>query len=423
LRVHVSRRLLVSCLCFLALALPLTVQASSAADPGVTSTSVLIGGTVPLSGEASSGGLTAKGADAFFKFTNAHKGVFNRKINYDYKDDAYDPAKTIQATRELVQQDHVFAIFNPLGTAHNIATRPYLNSVGVPQLFVASGWGGWARDAKQYPLTLGLIPTYTGEAAIYARYIKSKVKGAKIGVLYQDDEYGRELLNGLKKSLGSKQSMIVTQKSYDPTSPDVSSQISALKASGANVVMIFAFGKFAIQAFVYIKKLGWKPKQVFVNAVAAATSVMQLASTSGQTEGAISVAFFKDPANPAFDKDKGMKLYKTIMQKYGNGGKPGPSSKCKASVAPNWCSGYYLAGMVSASVMVDALKHAGKNLSRKSLMKAVLHLNIKNNPFVLPGITIKTSPSDHWPIEQAQLQRWRSGRWHPFGKLVTAPRK
>jgi len=189
------------------------------------------------------------------------------------------------------------------------------------------------------------------------------------------------------------------------------------------VVMIFAFGKFAIQSFVYIKKLGWKPKQVFVNAVAAATSVMQLASTSGQTEGAISIAFFKDPANPAFDKDKGMKLYKSIMQKYGNGGKPGPASKCKASVPPNWCSGYYLAGMVSASVMVDALKGAGKALSRKSLMKSVLHLNIKNNPFVLPGINIKTSPSDRWPIEQAQMERWSAGRWHPFGKLVTAPRK
>ena len=418
-----SRRLLFSLLCLLALALPLAVHASSAADPGVTGSSILIGGTVPLSGEASSGGLTAKGADAFFKSTNAHKGVFNRKINYDYKDDAYDPAKTIQATRELVQQDHVFAIFNPLGTAQNIATRPFLNSLGVPQLFVASGWGGWARDAKQFPLTIGVIPTYTGEAIVYGRYIKAKIKGAKIGVLYQDDEYGRELLNGLKKGLGSKQGLIVSQKSYDPTSTDVSSQISQLKASGANVVMIFAFGKFAIQSFVYIKKLGWKPKQVFVNAVAAATSVMQLASTSGQTEGAISIAFFKDPANPAFDKDKGMKLYKSIMQKYGNGGKPGPASKCKASVPPNWCSGYYLAGMVSASVMVDALKGAGKNLSRKSLMKAVLHLNIKNNPFVLPGIKIKTSASDRWPIEQAQMERWHAGRWHPFGKLVTAPRK
>ncbi len=155
------------------------MHASSAADPGVTGSSILIGGTVPLSGEASSGGLTAKGADAFFKSTNAHKGVFNRKINYDYKDDAYDPAKTIQATRELVQQDHVFAIFNPLGTAQNIATRPFLNSLGVPQLFVASGWGGWARDAKQFPLTIGVIPTYTGEAIVY-------------GALHQGEDQGRE---------------------------------------------------------------------------------------------------------------------------------------------------------------------------------------------------------------------------------------
>jgi branched-chain amino acid transport system substrate-binding protein len=419
----VSRRVLLPCLSILALALPLAVQAASGADPGVTSTSVLLGGTVPLSGEASSGGLTAKGADAFFKYQNAHKGVNKRKITYKYLDDAYDPSKTVQATRQLVQQDHVFAIFNPLGTAHNIATRPYLNSVGVPQLFVASGWGGWARDAKQFPLTLGLIPTYTGEGIIYGRYVKSKIKGAKIGVLYQDDEYGRELLSGLKKGLGSKQSLIVGTRSYDPTSPDVKSQIDGLKASGANVVMIFAFGKFAIQAFVFVKRLGWKPKQIFVNAVAAATSVMQLASNGGQTNGAISIAFFKDPANPLFNKDKGMTLYKNIMSKYGGGGKPGPASKCAAKVPPNWCSAYYLAGMVSGSVMVETLKKAGRNLTRKSLMKAALHLNIKNNPFVLPGISIKTSPSDHWPIEQAQLERWKGSRWYPFGKLVTAPRK
>jgi branched-chain amino acid transport system substrate-binding protein len=410
-------------MCLLALALPLAVEASSASDPGVTGSSILIGGTVPLSGAEAAGGLTAKGADAFFKYTNAHKGVAKRKITYDYLDDAYDPSKTIQATRQLVEQDHIFADFNPLGTAQNIAIRPYLNARQVPQLFVASGWGGWARDAKQYPLTIGLIPTYTSEGILYGRYVKAKIKGAKIGVVYQDDDYGREVLSGLKKGLGSKQSLIVSQKSYDPTSPDVSSQINSLKASGANVVMIFAFGKFAIQAFVYIKKLGWKPKQIFVNAVAAATSVMQIASGSGQTEGAISLAFFKDPADPAFDKDKGMKLYKSIMSKYGSGGKPGPASKCKAIAAPTWCSGYYLAGMVSASVMVDALKKAGRNLSRKSLMKAVLHLNVKNDPFVLPGITIKTSPTDRWPIEQGQLQRWHAGRWHPFGKLVRAPRK
>ncbi len=390
----------------LALAFPLCVQASSASDPGVTSNSILIGGTVPLSGEAASGGLTAKGAAGYFAYVNAHGGVFKRKITYKYVDDAYDPSKTIQATRELVQQDHVFAIFNPLGTAQNIAIRPYLNSVGVPQLFVASGWGGWARQYRQYPDTIGFIPTYTGEGIIYGHYIKQKTPKAKIAVLYQDDDYGRELVSGLKKGLGSKARQIVGQQSYDPTTTDVQSQVARLKASGANTLMIFAFGKFAVQSFVFVKKLGWKP-QIFVNAVAAATSVMLLAKTSGQTEGTISIVFFKDPADPKWANDPGMKLYKSIMAKY---------------VHADYKNAYYGAGMASAFAMVEALKRAGKNLTRKSLLRAVTHLDIRNNPFVLPGIRIKTSATDHYPIEQAQLERWHGTRWRSFGKLVSAPR-
>jgi branched-chain amino acid transport system substrate-binding protein len=415
------RRLLI--LCLLALVFPLVVQASSGADPGVTSTSILIGGTVPVTGEAASGGLTAKGASAYFAYVNGKGGVLKRKITYKYLDDEYDPAKTIQATRQLVEQDHIFADFNSLGTAQNIAVRPYLNSKDVPQLFVASGWGGWAREYKRYPGTMGFIPTYTGEGIIYGRYVKKKLPKAKIGVLYQDDDYGRELVTALKKGLGAKQRQIVAQQSYDPTTTDVQSQVSRLKGSGANVLMIFAFGKFAIQAFVYVKKLGWKPQQIFVNAVAAATSVMKLASASGQTQNAISVGFFKDPADPRFDRDKGMKLYKTIMQKYGGGGRPGPASVCSRGLAPSWCSGYYLAGMASAYAMAAALKEAGKNLTRKGLLRAVTHLDIRNNPFVLPGVRIKTSPTDRYPIEQAQLQRWKSTRWRPLGKLVTAARR
>jgi len=407
----------------LALVVPLSVRAASSADPGVTSASILLGATAPLTGEASSGGLTAKGAAAYFQYVNARGGVAKRKINYKVVDDEYDPAKTIQGTRQLVENDKVFAIFNPLGTAHNIATRPYLNSKGVPQLFVASGWGGWARDAKTYPDTVGFIPTYTGEGIIYARYLKQKLPSAKIGVLYQDDEYGRELLSALKKGLGAKQRQIVGQQSYDPTSTDVQAQVARLKASGANTLMIFAFGKFAIQAFVYVKKLGWKPKQIFVNAVAAATSVLRLASTSGQTQGAISIAFFKDPADRRFDRDKGMKLYKTIMSKYGGGGRPGPASNCARSSPPTWCSGYYVAGMAPAFTMVAALKKVGRSLTRARLLRAAMHLDVRNNPFVLAGVRIKTGSGDRYPIEQAQLQRWRGTRWHPLGKLVSAPRR
>jgi branched-chain amino acid transport system substrate-binding protein len=390
-----------------ALAFPLGVDAAKGSDPGVTGTSILLGGTVPLTGEAASGGLTARGADGYFDYVNAHGGVFKRKITYKYLDDEYDPAKTIPATRELVERDHVFATFNSVGTANNIATRPYLNSANVPQLFVASGWGGWARDAKRYPDTLGFIPTYTGEGIIYGRYIVKKTPKAKVAVLYQDDEYGHELLSGLQKGLGKRARQIVAQQSYDPTSTDVQSEVARLKASGANTLMVFAFGKFAIQALVYVKKLGWKP-QIFVNAVSAATSVMLIANTSGQTQGAISIAFFKDPLDPRWARDKGMKLYRTIMRKY---------------VHADYRNAYYLAGMAPAYAMVVTLKKAGKNLTRKNLMRAATHLNIRNDPFVLPGIRIKTSPTDHYPIEQAELERWRGARWHDFGKLVRAPRR
>jgi branched-chain amino acid transport system substrate-binding protein len=399
-------RLRLALVVFFALAFPLAVDAARGSDPGVTSTSILLGATVPLTGEAAAGGLTARGADGYFDYVNAHGGVLKRKITYRYLDDEYDPAKTIQATRELVERDHVFALFNSVGTAHNLAVRGYLNAAKVPQLFVASGWGGWGREGKRYPYTLGFIPTYMGEGIIYARYIAKKTPRARIAVLYQDDEYGRELVSGLKKGLGAKARQIVGRQSYDPTSTDVQSQVARLKASGANTLMIFAFGKFAIQAFVFVKKLGWAP-QIFVNAVAASPSEMLIANTSGQTQGAISIAFFKDPTDPRWARDKGMRLYRTIMRSYVHG---------------DYRNAYYLAGMAPAYAMVRTLQKAGRNLTRKSLMRAAMHLDIRNDPFVLPGIRIKTSPTDRYPIEQAQLERWRGKRWHVFGKIIKAPR-
>jgi len=382
--------------------------AAPATDPGVTSNEVLIGGTVPLSGEAASGGATALGADAYFKYVNARGGVNKRKIRYKYVDDAYDPGKTAQETLKLVVGDKVFAIFNSLGTSQNKAVREYLNAKKVPQLFVASGWSGWGREYRKYPWTMGFIPTYTAEGKIYARHILATRKSAKIAVLYQDDDYGKELLAGLRKGLGKRAKQIVSTKSYEPTDPSVQSQVSALRSSGANTLMIFAFGTRAIQAFVAVKKLGWKPR-IYVNAVAAATSTMQIASTTGQTEGAISIAFFKDPADPRWRADKGYKLYRTIMKRY----LPGKTL----------ANGYYMAGMAAAYAMTETLRKAGRNLTRAGLMRAVTRLNVKD-PFALPGVRVKTTPTDRFPIQLAQLERWRgsqsTGRWRPFGKLVSA---
>ena len=373
------------------------------ATPGVSSSSILIGGTVPLTGEAAAAAGVARGADAYFKYVNAKGGVFNRKITYKYLDDGYEPQRTFLDVRQLVQQDGVFAIFNSLGTSNNSAIRGFLNQAGVPQLFVASGASTFGRDYKKYPWTIGFIPTYSGEGKVYARYLLAKRPGAKIAVLYQDDDYGKELVSGLQAGLGAKKSLIVKKVGYDPSASDVRSEVASLKASKAKVFMIFAFGKFAVQAFITANQLGWHP-QIVVNDVAAATSLMQL-SPPKATEGALSIVFGKDPDAPMWKRDKGMKLFRSIMARYAAGQNP---------------NGYYVAGMASAYTLVDTLKRAGKNLTRKSVLSAATHLNEKTNPFVLPGIKVHTTPSFRFPISQVRLERWHSGHWVIFGPLLSA---
>jgi branched-chain amino acid transport system substrate-binding protein len=379
------------------------------ADPGVSAKEIHVGGTTPLTGEASAGSGTAIGAEAYFKYVNARGGVNGRSIKYTYLDDGYDPGRAVQATRQLVQQENVFAIFNSLGTAQNLAVRPFLNQVGVPHLFIASGYSGWARDAGRYPLSMGFIPTYISEGRLYARDLLKKRPRARIAVLYQDDDYGREMLAALKRGLGSKGRLIVEEESYDPTATDIQSQVAKLKSSRADVFMNFAFGKFAIQAFVYANRLNWKPALTYVNAVAASTTVMSIASEGGlnkRTNGAITAAFFKDPAAPAFAKDPGIKLFRSIVRRYI------PRGDVR--------NGYYLAGMASAYSFVDALRKAGRNPTRRSLMSAMLKLNEKANPFVLPGIAVKTGARDRRPLEQARLQRWQKTHWVPFGRVLAA---
>jgi branched-chain amino acid transport system substrate-binding protein len=345
----------------------------------------------------------ARGAEAYFKYVNARGGVFKRKITYKYVDDGYEPQRTFLAVRQLVQQDNVFAIFNSLGTSNNIAIRGFLNSAGVPQLFVASGASTFGRDYRKYPWTIGYIPTYSGEGKVYARYLLKTKPKAKIAVLYQDDDYGKELVAGLQAGLGKKKSLIVKKVGYDPTASDVRSEVASLKASKAQVLMIFAFGKFAVQAFITSNQLGWHP-QIVVNDVAAATSLMQL-SPPKATEGAISIVFGKDPDSPLWKRDKGMKLFRSIMARYAAGQNP---------------NGYYAAGMASAYTLVDTLKKAGKNLTRKSVMNAATHLNEKSNPFVLPKIVVKTTPTFRFPIAKVRLERWHKDHWVLFGPLLSA---
>jgi branched-chain amino acid transport system substrate-binding protein len=368
----------------------------------VTSTQILLGGSAPFSGEAAAGGGVARGADAYFKWVNAHGGVYGRKIVYRALDDGYEPARAVQNARQLVQQDNVFAMFNTLGTANNLAIRPFLNASGVPQLFAASGATTFGRDYRQYPWTIGYIPSYAAEGEIYARYIdRTLAAKAKVAVLYQSDDYGKDLLGGLRKAL--HKAKLVSNVGYEPTASDVSSEVAQLKGSGANVFCIFAFGKFAPQAYFQMSKLGWHPKQTFVNDVASASSLMKI-SPKAATEGSISIVFGKDPGSPQWRRDKGMKLYRAVMKKYYPDGLN---------------NSYAAAGAGAAFTMVDTLRKAGKNLTRKSVMNAALHLR-ERNPFLLPGIVVRTTPSFHFPVAQVKLQRWHNGQWSIFGKLLPA---
>jgi branched-chain amino acid transport system substrate-binding protein len=391
-------------LLLLALSMTPVAFAGSAADPGVSDDSILIGATAPLSGEASSAGAVSRGAAAYFAYVNARGGVNGRKIEYKVLDDGYDPARTIQAARELVQQDKVFALFNTLGTSTNLAIRDFLNQSKVPQLFVASGATTFGKDYKQYPWTIGYQPNYRAEGTIYGRYVAKTSPKARIGVLYQDDDYGKDLLAGLRNGLAKKAKLIVSKQSYDVADPDVQSQVAKLKAARVTTVMLFATPKFAIQSYVYAHKLGWKPT-VYVNAVSSAANIMGLATagtTRKQTDGSVSIVFLKDPTDPHWAKDPGVKLYRSIMKTY-KGGNPNDV--------------YAVYGMSAAHTFVAALKKAGKNPTRAGIMKAATSLNVTNDPFLLPGITVKTGPGDHFPLDQAKLQRYHNGHWVSFGGL------
>lgn len=392
-----------------------TAIAGSTADPGITGSTILIGGTSPISGEASSAAAVARGAEAYFKSVNDAGGVNKRKITYKYIDDGYDPSKTVQAIRELVQQDQVFAVFNTLGTNNNLAVRDFLNQSGVPHVFVASGANTWGADYKEYPWTIGFIPSYVLEGIVYGRHIVKKFPKLKLGVLYQDDAYGKDMVIGLKKGLGKNQKQIVSLVGYDPTAANVASQVAQIKASKANAYLIFAFGKFAVQASIEAAKLGWKPKLVIVNVVASSANLMGLGDLAGGkaiNNGALSIAVLKDPTDPKWAKDAGLAAARKILKKYI------PSANEK--------DGYYYAGMASAMSLVNVMKKAGANLSRASLMKAARSQNQPKHPLLIPGIVVKTSATDGFPIEQVALQRWVSGKgkaaghWSMFGPLLTA---
>ena len=395
-------RVLVALAAAALLAVP-AAGARSVDTPGVTATQIVLGGTGPLTGAESQYQPVLSGAQAYFSYVNDHGGVLGRKIEYKVEDDQYDPAQTVSLTQKLVEQDNVFAIFNSIGTEHALAVRDYLNQQKVPQLFVGTGAATIASQHKQYPWTIGLLPSNLGEGAIYGHQIVATKPNAKIAVLYENDEYGQELLAGLKRGLGAHVKQIVTTQSYALLDPTVDSQVQQLKASGADTFVIFALPKQAIQAFVIAAKLGWKPTE-YVTSVSIDPAVMQIAHLNAGAQvgvGATSTAFLRDPTNPTLAGSPGVKLYRQIMQKY----------------LPNedWKAVAHIYGMMAAYTMVDTLKHAGKNPTRASLLNAATHLN-EINPFLLPGLPISTSPSNYLPLGKTFLVRYLHGYWNVLGK-------
>jgi branched-chain amino acid transport system substrate-binding protein len=389
----------------LLVALVVAPAAVAGGAPGVTSSTVTIGGTVPITGPAALFGSVGRGAEAYFKYVNAHGGVNGRKIKYLYRDDGYDPSRTVQLTRELVENDHVFAIFNTIGTDNTIATTDYLNAAKVPQLFAGTGTARVGDNFKSHPWTMGYLPSFRAEGTIYGRSI-AKIAGAKVAVLAEASDFGKDLTDGLKKGLGENASSIVATQQYQPTDTSIDSQMSSLHASGANVLVLNVTPQYAILAYLAAHKLGWRPK-IYVSSVCISPNVMDIvrASVGQEVNGSLSIAFVKDPTDKVFAKDPVVALYHSILKKYA------PAAKAEDV--------YNFYGMGVAYTMVDALKHAGKSPTRASLLKAAQHLD-EVNPFMRKGIKIATSPSDYYPISKAQLVRYDRVHWVGVGPLVSA---
>jgi len=380
--------------------------AGSTATPGVTKTTITIGGTFPLTGPVALYGVIPKAENAYFQYVNAHGGVNGRKIVFKVYDDQYNPANTVPLTKKLVEQDKVFAVYGSLGTAPTLATRDYLNNKGVPQVLVATGDSYWGAQWKKYPWTIGFQPDYPGESSIYGQFIAAKVPQAKIGVLIQDDAYGQNYYDGLIKGLGDAKSKIVDVEKYDATQTDVSQQVVKLKAAGANVFALFALPTQTIDALVVATKIGWKPV-TFINNVSASPLFLGLAVKSGANlDGDITTDYLYDYINnpgtaPAT-------LYKSILSTYDKGADPNDTSN--------------LYGVASAWTMVQALKQAGSSPTRSGLMKEFTTFNHVVNPFLYPGIKLNTTPIERYPIDQQVLEHYQNGRMVPFGHIFSNAR-
>jgi branched-chain amino acid transport system substrate-binding protein len=382
-----------------------TAIAQKKYDTGATDTEIKIGHTNPYSGPASAYAVIGKTLDAYFKKINAEGGINGRKINFISYDDGYSPPKTVEQVRKLVESDEVLFVYQTLGTPTNTAIQKYLNQRKVPQLFVATGATKW-NDPKNNPWTIGFQPNYQTESQIYAKYILKEKPNAKIGILYQNDDAGKDYVRGLKDGLGTKAaSMIVSELSYEVTEPTVDSYIVRLKSTGADVFFNVTTPKFAAQAIRKMNEIEWKPMHLLNNVSISIGSVMKPAGFDN-SQGIISAAYLKDVTDPAWRDDPAIKNFDEFLTKYYPDG-----NRIDASV---------LYGYTVAHVLVQTLKQCGDNLTRENVMKQAANLKSFEIDTLLPGITVNTSPTNFAPLTQLQLMRFKGETWERFGEILGA---
>jgi branched-chain amino acid transport system substrate-binding protein len=380
-----------------------TALAQKKYDTGATDTEIKIGNIMPYSGPASAYGVIGKTEDAYFKKINAEGGINGRKINFVSYDDGYSPPKAVEQARKLVESDEVLLVFNPLGTPSNSAIQKYLNAKKVPQLFVATGATKW-NDPKDFPWTMGWQPSYQSEAHIYAKYLIKEKPDAKIAVLFQNDDFGKDYLKGLKDGLGTKASMITAEESYETTEPSIDGHIVKLKATGADVFISITTPKFAAQAIKKLAEIDWHPLHIVSNVSASVGGVIKPAGFEN-AQGILSAAYAKDGADPQWDNDPGMKKFLDFLAKYYPDG--------------NRLDGSVVYGYGAAQTMVKVLQMCGDDLTRANIMKQAASLKDFEPDTLLPGIKINTSPTDFAPIKQLQMMRFKGEKWDLFGPIIT----
>jgi len=375
---------------------------------GVTATEIKIGNTNPYSGPASAYGTIGKAIGAYFKKVNDEGGINGRKITYITYDDAYTPPKTVEMARRLVEQDQVAFLFQTLGTPPNSAIHKYMNQQKVPQLFVATGATKW-NDPQHFPWTMGLQPNYQTEGKIYAAYILKNIPDAKVGILYQNDDYGKDYLKGFEDGLGdAAKKLIVLKQSYEVTDPTIDSQIVNLKNSGANVFFNITIPKFAVQAIKKAHDIGWKPTHFLNNVSSSLGTVLKPAGLEA-SKGLITTLYMKEITDPQWKNDKGYQDWLAWMKKYYPEGALDDQANAYAYNA--------------AILVTHLLKQCGNDLSRENIMKQAANLTNVDLPLLLPGIKVNTSPTDFAPVEQEQLAKFDGERWVLFGEMFDASKK